>query len=222
MSLWLAQQGYRTEPYHAGLGSSERRDIEQRWLTGELQFVICTCAFGMGINKPNVRWIAHYQPPLTLNEYIQEIGRAGRDGLRSQVLMLVSEPTGLLDNQDHQQRQYFEQQLQEHWKQARDLSRRLPAKGYIPAVVANYPHAEMSLSLLHSLGQLKWTDPMNYQLYSSKFSGSSTVTGRPVQRMRDFIATRECRWQFILQSFGFHHSLRQGCGHCDRCQNRRR
>ena len=218
LAAWLRSKGYQTEPYHAGLSAIDRRRLEQRWLQGTLQFVICTCAFGMGINKPDVRWIVHFQPPFTLNEYIQEIGRAGRDGKRSQVVMLVSEPTGLLDNQDHQQRKYFDHQLQEHLRQAKNLSRRLPRQGHIPTVVSSYPHAEMSLSLLHGLGQLKWTDPMHYQIHASKYSGRSAVTGQPIQKMTDFIASKGCRWEYVLKSFGFaNHLPRQGCGHCDRC-----
>ena len=183
---WLMSQGYRTQVYHAGLLAEARRKIEQAWLADDLQFVVCTCAFGMGINKPNVRWIAHFQPPLTLNEYIQEVGRAGRDGQRSQVLMLVSEPTGWLDPQDKQQRQYFSTQLQNHFRQAQALVKHLPLEGYIPSVIQNYPQAEMSLSLLHSMKRLQWLGPMHYKIYPQRLSEPRVVHEQSIQQMSRF------------------------------------
>jgi ATP-dependent DNA helicase RecQ len=89
LATLLTQNGSKTAAYHAGLGAQQRRQVEQQWLTDELQFVVCTCAFGMGINKPDVRWIAHYQTPLLLSEYVQEVGRAGRDGKPAAAMMLV-------------------------------------------------------------------------------------------------------------------------------------
>jgi ATP-dependent DNA helicase RecQ len=214
----LAQAGYRTAAYHAGLGAKQRRIIEQSWLEGQLPFVICTCAFGMGINKPDVRWIVHYHPPLTLSEYVQEIGRAGRDGQRSQVLMLVSEPTGWLDPHDCQQRQYFLEQLQQQQRNAQNLVAKLPQRGHIPTVVRSFPQAEMALSLLHSTQQLTWVDPMHYQIQSRAVRSTPALNTDPIQAMQGFVRTKGCRWQFILESFGFYQAA-QGlvCGHCDRC-----
>ena len=218
---WLNLKGYRTKAYHAGLSAADRRDIEQSWLEGCLQFVICTCAFGMGINKPDVRWIAHFQPPLTLSEYVQEIGRAGRDGQRSQVLMLVSEPTGILDPQDRQQRQYFSTQLAEHVRHALKLAQRLPSQGHVPTIIATYPHAEMSLSLLHSMNQLVWIDPMHYRMDRQPSTSLDSIDGDAIHRMAQFVLTRDCRWHYILKAFGFSRQLQEkGCGHCDRCLNR--
>lgn len=103
----LKQQGYRTAAYHAGLSAAERRQIEAAWLSGDLIFVICTSAFGMGINKPDVRWVVHFHAPLLLSEYVQEVGRAGRDGKLAEALTLISEPTGWLDCDDRQRQQFF-------------------------------------------------------------------------------------------------------------------
>ncbi|HSM83590.1 MAG TPA: RecQ family ATP-dependent DNA helicase, partial [Nodosilinea sp.] len=85
------RQRYRVAPYHAGLGSCDRRRIEADWMADNLQFVVCTSAFGMGISKGNTRWVVHYQAPCTITEYVQEVGRAGRDGKPAQALTLVSE-----------------------------------------------------------------------------------------------------------------------------------
>ena len=107
LAQWLGHLGYATTAYHAGLSPDERRSIEANWLSGAMPFVICTSAFGMGINKPNVRWVVHFHPPLLLAEYVQEIGRAGRDGKPSKALLLMSEPTGWLDPEDKQRQRFL-------------------------------------------------------------------------------------------------------------------
>ncbi|MEB3294897.1 MAG: RecQ family ATP-dependent DNA helicase, partial [Synechococcales bacterium] len=126
LALWLRQQNYQTAAYHAGLTATERRQIEQNWISDRLQFVVSTNAFGMGVNKPNVRWVVHYHLPLLLSEYVQEIGRAGRDGQPAQVLSLASESTGWLDPADRQRWQFFQQQSQQQRDRAKQLLKKLP------------------------------------------------------------------------------------------------
>ena len=94
LAAWFKSLGYSVAAYHAGLITSQRRSIERDWITGKIQFVICTSAFGMGIDKPDVRWVIHYHAPELLAEYIQEVGRGGRDGKSATALTLISEPTG--------------------------------------------------------------------------------------------------------------------------------
>jgi ATP-dependent DNA helicase RecQ len=111
LSDWLKAQGFRVAAYHAGLSARQRQVIAQDWLENRLQFVIATNAFGMGIDKPDVRWVVHFHAPLLLSEYLQEIGRAGRDGAIAQILTLASEPTGWIDPSDRQRWDFFAQQL---------------------------------------------------------------------------------------------------------------
>ena len=73
LTEWLKSLGYETAAYHAGLSAEERREIEASWLSGKSQFIVCTCAFGMGINKPDVRWVVHFQSPQLLSEYVHVI-----------------------------------------------------------------------------------------------------------------------------------------------------
>jgi ATP-dependent DNA helicase RecQ len=97
IAAWLRDQKISAGAYHAGLLTREKRQIEADWMRGQLSCVVATSAFGMGVDKPDVRWVAQYQPPFWLSEYVQEIGRAGRDGKRAVGLTLVSEPTGWID-----------------------------------------------------------------------------------------------------------------------------
>ena len=71
----------QAEPYHAGLSASRRRTIQKAFMSGELRIVVATVAFGMGINKSDIRAVIHYNMPKNFESYVQEIGRAGRDGL---------------------------------------------------------------------------------------------------------------------------------------------
>ncbi|MCX5964718.1 MAG: ATP-dependent DNA helicase [Cyanobacteria bacterium] len=100
LAKWLRSHTIRAASYHAGLVTSKKRDIEKDWMENRVSCVVATSAFGMGVDKPDVRWVVQYQPPLWLSEYVQEIGRAGRDGARAIGLTLVSERSGFLDPLD--------------------------------------------------------------------------------------------------------------------------
>jgi len=80
-TAWLRERGWDTLPYHAGLSSSIRKKNQQRFIYEEGCIMVATVAFGMGIDKPNVRFVAHLDLPKSMEGYYQETGRAGRDGL---------------------------------------------------------------------------------------------------------------------------------------------
>lgn len=121
LAQWLQTENYSTVAYHAGLSSEERRKIEKDWLQEKIKFVVCSSAFGMGINKSNVRWVCHFQAPFLLSEYIQEVGRAGRDGKPAIALTIISELTGFFYPEDKQRQKYLIENLEKQYQSANQL-----------------------------------------------------------------------------------------------------
>lgn len=87
----LAEQGFKVGAYHAGKSVQERTYAQRQFLQDNIEVMVATVAFGMGINKSNVRFVVHYDLPRTIEAYYQETGRAGRDGLPSEALLLFDE-----------------------------------------------------------------------------------------------------------------------------------
>ena len=106
--------------YHGGLNENERTEMQEAFLYDRLQLIVATNAFGMGINKSNVRFVIHYQIPGSLEAYYQEAGRAGRDGLSSEAILLFSP-------QDIQVKKFFIQQSQREERQKKKEYEKLKA-----------------------------------------------------------------------------------------------
>lgn len=214
LAEWLMQQGHRTAAYHAGLKSIDRRQIEQAWLNDQLRFVVATCAFGLGVNKAATRWVIHYHAPFLMSEYVQEIGRAGRDGKSAIAVLLKS---SWLDPEDRQRWQFFETQERNQTIKAQQLIQKLPQQGNVDVVAREFKGAAIALSMLYRTNQLTWTDPFHYEIQSRQKLSKASLNS--TQLMKDYLSTQDCRWGFVLRSFGFEQEAESfACGHCDNCR----
>src|SRR5213594_1661609 len=126
----LSEDGISAKPYHAGLTSSERTKHQEAFLRDDVRVVTATIAFGMGINKPNVRFVVHYDLPKNLESYYQETGRAGRDGLPSECVLLfrpsdVAKQQHFIDEKSEKEARIARAQLQQmvHYAETRECRR---------------------------------------------------------------------------------------------------
>jgi ATP-dependent DNA helicase RecQ len=221
----LTADGLPATAYHGGLPASERTRRHAAFLADEVPVMVATSAFGMGIDKPDIRWVNHVSLPDSPDSYLQEIGRAGRDGAPAQALLLFrTEDTGL--------RKYFTGGTPEH-ADLLALARALragpgtraalrEATGLGPRKLGGH------LALLEEVGAAaagrggRWRVPA-YAPEPDEAVGAALAQARrrqTVQRsrldmMRGLAETTGCRGQALLAYFGEY--LEQPCGHCDNC-----
>jgi ATP-dependent DNA helicase RecQ len=130
LAVRLCEDGISTKPYHAGLTAADRTKNQELFLRDDVRVITATIAFGMGINKPNVRFVVHYDLPKNLESYYQETGRAGRDGLPSECVLLfspsdVAKQLHFIDEKSENEQRIAREQLRQmvHYAETRECRR---------------------------------------------------------------------------------------------------
>ena len=206
--------------YHAGLDAGTRERVQQHFQSGRLEVVVATIAFGMGIDKADVRTVIHYALPASVEAYYQEIGRAGRDGEPSRTVLLYSYA-------DRKMHDFF---LERDYPVAGELTRVarvLTDEFQMPDILrqrlkmdadtfakASEKLASQGAAVTDMAGNIRRGSTSTWQ---SGYEQQVNFRRGQIDRMMDFAQTQQCRMTALIRHFGDIADAHRPCGHCDFC-----
>lgn len=246
VSALLNEAGINAAFYHGQMRKSDRDRVQQAWMDEITPVVVATTAFGMGINKPNLRYVVHYDLPASLEAYYQEAGRAGRDGLPSKAILIY-------DPRDRNIQSFFiggsvpsEASLRDFWDEIRRTLRAKERANTESGKVTSLPITEVAkirnlpvarvrplLSALeqaggvvtlegtgdnHDIAYFRKTLVLGRRLLldMKKLQARKQYEQSRLDMMQRYASTRECRRKLLLGYFGEAYDS-DNCGACDHC-----
>ena len=232
LARFLEESGFRSIFYHAGMSKADREAAQGDFMSGREVLMVATNAFGMGVDKPDVRFVCHYEIPESLDAYYQEVGRAGRDGKPARALLLFRQAdVGL------------RRSLSSGWKLDRDsvesVAETLVESGapLDPKILAQAAaiHASKVSRALHRLEEVGAVEilPSGEAALSGESLDPEKIAAEAVEEqeryrdtrrlridiMEDYALTQLCRRRYILNYFG--EPREPFCGSCDTCDSGR-
>jgi ATP-dependent DNA helicase RecQ len=234
---YLESLGIDAVRYHGRLGARERKRNQERFMAGDLKVIVATNAFGMGIDKPDIRFVIHYNLPGTLEAYYQEAGRAGRDGEPARCILFYQAEdkntqifflNGRYPKQEHFIAVY--KALEKLGAERRDV---LASEVHNRASGVAQAKVKVVLATMKDLEMVAEPEPGLYRLLRGGLAAEELdeMAGRyekraeadrdKLRRMVLYAQTALCRWKAILDYFGQDLGGERGdhCGHCDNCSH---